>query len=728
MMATATPDLEHARRFLQRFDAEANFFTLQTFDDGPEPKRKALAKIVHADPANGALDTLAGLNVEQRAGVFFTVNATDGKGREAHNVERVRAVFADLDGPPLEPVLTAGLDPHIVVESSPGKYHVYWFVDDCPLDEFRRVQVALARRFNGDPDVHDLPRVLRVPGFLHQKPANEAKGHTGEPFVSRVLDGVGTNAPPYSLAEIVGELGLELDAPRALNEQPPAGAPQSFATDEQLRELRSALAFIPADDRDLWIRIGHALKTLGDHGRGLWIEWSQTSDKWQSVDAHKWVTFKPTATSFQAVFAEAQRRGWPNPLAGRAGQAPRDDREPVGTETPGNEHDAPTGLHSRLVPLDNLDDAQPAPHFVESILPADEVTLLGGHGGLGKSYVALLLGLHLAAGRAFGPLAVQQTRVLFYSSEDGAATLRYRVKRLCDALGIDPAHLAGRLHLLDMADVDAALHRETVCYVAGEKRIGLTTSTLAQLGELVQQLAPGVVIIDGASDTYDDDEVSRARVRAFIRSIRQRLARPGRAVLLLAHVNKVTAKAGAEVSAEAYSGSTAWHNSVRSRLALTGEPGGQLTLTHQKANHGPIAEPLPIEFRDGVPTLAGTGPHPAAEFLARQRRELDRRDQDALLALIGQFEARGERVTTSATGSSTVYRLLRGEPEFPESTGPDRLMRLLRGLESAGRLFRCTVRTPDRKHREVFRTTPESAPMPPAPGSADDVDDVGEAA
>ena len=36
-------------------------------------------------------------------GANFT-NATDGAGRQAHNVQRVRAVFLDLDGAPLAPV------------------------------------------------------------------------------------------------------------------------------------------------------------------------------------------------------------------------------------------------------------------------------------------------------------------------------------------------------------------------------------------------------------------------------------------------------------------------------------------------------------------------------------------------------------------------------------------------------------------------------------------------
>ena len=140
------------------------------FDD-TSAKRQELARVVQGD-FDRVADKLDAFQ-DRRAGAFVTVNATDGKGRQAHNVQRVRAVFVDLDGAPLAPVLEAGLEPHIVVESSPGRFHAYWLIDDCPLDQFERVQRALARRFDGDPRVHDLPRVMRLPGFRHFKGAAE---------------------------------------------------------------------------------------------------------------------------------------------------------------------------------------------------------------------------------------------------------------------------------------------------------------------------------------------------------------------------------------------------------------------------------------------------------------------------------------------------------------------------------------------------------------------------
>ncbi len=102
-------------------------------------------------------------------GVYLTVNETDGKGRKKENVTNVRAVFADLDGAPISPVME--YNPHLVVQSSEGKYHAYWFCIDVPLEQFRELQKSIIARFDADPVCKDLSRVLRVPGFYHHQKA-----------------------------------------------------------------------------------------------------------------------------------------------------------------------------------------------------------------------------------------------------------------------------------------------------------------------------------------------------------------------------------------------------------------------------------------------------------------------------------------------------------------------------------------------------------------------------
>lgn len=173
--------------------------TFQTFGEGSRRGDQTRTRTLHGTLAEHRR-TLAALNA-RGAGIFWTVNATDGKGRKVRNIQRVRALFVDLDGAPLAPVQAATLTPHVIVETSPAKWHAYWRITDCPLDHFPRLQKALAERFNADGTVCDLSRVLRLPGFQHWK---------GAPFASHIV--TLREASPYTLAEFCGAFGFEASA------------------------------------------------------------------------------------------------------------------------------------------------------------------------------------------------------------------------------------------------------------------------------------------------------------------------------------------------------------------------------------------------------------------------------------------------------------------------------------------------------------------------------------
>jgi hypothetical protein len=187
-------DRAQADRFLNMFPGLVSF---QVFDEAKNGAN-ICPKIIHGWN-EATFSTLRDYN-KKGAGICFMVNEGNSKGRSNNGVVRIRAVFLDLDGSPLQPVLDAGLTPHIIVESSPEKFHVYWLVNDCPLERFKDMQTALATRFNGDGCVNDLSRVLRVPGFLHQK---------AEPVLSRILE-LNRDLSVYSVEEIIDGLGLDL--------------------------------------------------------------------------------------------------------------------------------------------------------------------------------------------------------------------------------------------------------------------------------------------------------------------------------------------------------------------------------------------------------------------------------------------------------------------------------------------------------------------------------------
>ena len=117
----------------------------------------------------------------------------------------------------------------------------------------------------------------------------------------------------YDLADYVEQV---LSPRHCVRTKSTAGTEQFSVNSKIVTELRSALLHMRSDDYDLWYRMGLALKELGETGRGLWLNWSATSDKFDAKQsAKKWEGFEPRDTGYQAVFAEAGRQGWVNPAS-----------------------------------------------------------------------------------------------------------------------------------------------------------------------------------------------------------------------------------------------------------------------------------------------------------------------------------------------------------------------------------------------------------------------------
>ena len=161
-----TMDLGQSERFLDALvggDSTNECFTFQTLDDDLMRKDRRF-NVVRYGTLRNASGELERLNSDGAA-VYVTINKTKAGRRTTENVTDVRAVFIDLDGGPIDPVKAWSIQPHIVVESSPGKYHAYWRVNGVKLEEFGMLQRKLATLFNGDRSVCDLPRILRLQAF-----------------------------------------------------------------------------------------------------------------------------------------------------------------------------------------------------------------------------------------------------------------------------------------------------------------------------------------------------------------------------------------------------------------------------------------------------------------------------------------------------------------------------------------------------------------------------------
>jgi RepB DNA-primase from phage plasmid len=263
-------DLDMAHDFFRMIERDGSFM-LQTFDDVPKGVKGdgALATTVlwpAGDPAGQqrAWNKVLPLYFKG-AGVFFTVNRTDGAGRRRENITDIRGVWRENDS---GCATALPLDPSLTVESSPGKFHEYILaVDHWPADEqgsadHRAAEERMIEGYGSDPNAKDLSRVLRVPGFLHRKDKNN-------PHLVRVVAFPGWRYPRRQIVEALPPvtkakvLPLAPHTARALH-------------DDEGQRIRDALFSIDASERHVWLTIGMAIEAhYGQAGRALWMSGRQ---------------------------------------------------------------------------------------------------------------------------------------------------------------------------------------------------------------------------------------------------------------------------------------------------------------------------------------------------------------------------------------------------------------------------------------------------------------------
>lgn len=79
-----------------------------------------------------------------------------------------------------------------------------------------------------------------------------------------------------------------------------------------VQEVRSALSYISAVDRNTWIRMGMAIKSdLGKTGFSVFNEWSQSADNYRECDALSvWKSLKGHGITKKSIFKLAREHGW----------------------------------------------------------------------------------------------------------------------------------------------------------------------------------------------------------------------------------------------------------------------------------------------------------------------------------------------------------------------------------------------------------------------------------
>jgi RepB DNA-primase from phage plasmid len=144
---------------------------------------------------------------------YFCAHLLTARRRTKENAAPALALWGESDGAELP---TNGLAPTAVVESSPGRFHVYYRLTATIAPELaEKLNKRLALKIGADPSGFDLTQLLRVPGTANHK-------YPDTPVVRILeLDG-GRSYSPRELDEALPEIETKGEPrSRGASEEPP---------------------------------------------------------------------------------------------------------------------------------------------------------------------------------------------------------------------------------------------------------------------------------------------------------------------------------------------------------------------------------------------------------------------------------------------------------------------------------------------------------------------------
>lgn len=576
----------------------------------------------------------------------------------------VRLAVLTLDDVPLEDISSCSY----AIQTSPGKHQVGIFLDP------------------DDPDTYNRQLVDRVmQAFAARGRSNDASGNACVRFVRCI---VGTNTKPraagpwkvqlvtwapsvrWTLADACAAFGVDLDNLRMAAAIERTGtSSKGSGTGTHAGEMIVGLTDPQPEQRAYHDNITRLAASLISGGMfpGAAVEFlyslmdqakPSTRDEEQ---LRRWELRRaeiPRAVKSAEKFAPEERK--PPQITVNLGSLPTDQ--------------APTPTSGDLAPLDwaTLEHTTPEPTRwrVEGWLPERTVTLLAANGGVGKSNLSLQMGVAMATGTEFVGLPTKPSRVLVISGEDEGRTVHFRVANICQDLQIPLSSLADRMMVYDMTQTDCVLWRD-----------GSPTERMQWLADTVVRHRADVVIIDNASDVFADNENDRTAVRGFMRCLNTIAGGTGAAMLLLAHVDKASVRAGAGLDSNStFSGSTAWNNSARSRWAMVRDDSGAVAIRHEKCNLGPLQDEIRLEFDSHAKVFKRFGSVPGNQLAQTVVRNAHRA---AILKSVQRANAAGTTLSPKTTAPNNAFVALRDDPDFPRV---DRrtFFSLLRDLENEG--------------------------------------------
>jgi hypothetical protein len=244
-------------------------------------------------------------------------------------------------------------------------------------------------------------------------------------------------------------------------------------------------------------------------------------------------------------------------------------------------------------PAEFPDQIPDRPHICGSMMPLRKVSILGGHGETGKTTLLTQCAVAVASPSAqwIGRDVMHGGVYLFLceNDRDDSTIDFYRVMK---GMGVSRDDVRGRIRVASRAYYDNILMT-----FKGEYDTGKRTQVFDDMMEDINRMRPHPIMvgIDTRSDTFGGNENVRMQARKFVQECCGTIAHYfGCAVPLVDHPSLT----GLDGSGS--SGSTGWHNSVRSRVYLRNDNG--LWLEEMKSQYATSSTKakIPLKWSNGI--------------------------------------------------------------------------------------------------------------------------------
>lgn len=323
----------------------------------------------------------------------------------------------------------------------------------------------------------------------------------------------------------------------------------------------------------------------------------------------------------------------------------------------------------RWLALDQLalQEPQPAEFVVERVLPRSEVTFLNGAAGDGKTLLAMMLMVAIAAGlKSVLGMAVQPGPVIFYTCEDSTREIHWRLSAICRRLEIRLEDLHTRLFIVNRR---GKIENHFGTFEADGTYKAATA--FKRLEVMIETVRPALVVVDNLAHVYVGNENDRMQVTQAMSHIVRAADRWECAFALIAHPPK---------TGDSYSGSTGWMANVRSQMVLAREADGDpdvRVLSVGKSNYAKTGEVSRFRWLDHSFVCNDDLPESVSAQLASTSRATSA--NDAFLACLDHVVEQGRTVSDGKGGNyaPSVFSKMKASKGFSSTELAEAMERLL---------------------------------------------------